>query len=287
MNTLSNKNLSGFTSFSFSFLICFLGVSFVAFAQQAPPQKLPVPPNMVWLQDRLFIDKTEVANIHWLEYLHFLQKEVTQNQISQAFYDAQVPDTTIGNAKAGNMFTHPAYRYHPVTGISYEQVLRFCEWRSAIVSEIYNKNNPAPIGLHWKFTYRLPSIKEWEKAAAGSLDISLYPYGLTRLFEVQADAPVLMRPPAPLINYRNHKAKRFTLKNVENYAPNLLGIYQMIGNVAEMTATKGIAKGGSWRTRKANCKIRKSQRYYAPDNWVGFRCVCEVKLVDKETNSVR
>lgn len=250
-------------------------------AQSTPPLTLPTPPNTVWLQDSMFIDKTEVANIHWLEYLHFLRKQVNQNKLTQAMYQEQLPDTSITHIKGVNHLTHPAYRWQPVVGISYEQALRFCEWRSVVVSEVYNEAHPAPAGLYWQFTYRLPTIKEWEKAAAGGLEVSLYPYGLTRLFDITPTKPVSMRPPKPLVNYRDHKTKLFSLKKIDAYVPNGLGIYQMIGNVAEMTATKGIAKGGSWRHRKGACKIRKLQRYFAPDNWLGFRAVCEVKLVEK------
>jgi formylglycine-generating enzyme required for sulfatase activity len=250
-------------------------------AQSSPSLTLPTPPNTVWLQDSVFIDKTEVANIHWLEYLHFLRKQVAQNKLTQAEYQAQIPDTSITCSQQVNRLTHPAYRWQPVVGISYEQAVRFCEWRSVVASEVYNEAHPAPAGLYWQFTYRLPTIKEWEKAAAGGLDVSLYPYGLTRLFDIASTEPVRMRPPKPLINYRDHKTKLFSLKKIDAYAPNGLGIYQMIGNVAEMTATQGIAKGGSWRHRKGACKIRKSQRYFAPDNWLGFRAICEVKLVEK------
>lgn len=256
-------------------------------AQSNSELTLPTPPNTVWLQDSLFIDKTEIANIHWLEYLHFLGQQVAQNKLTQAQYEAQVPDTNISHINGVNHLSHPAYRWQPVVGISYEQAQRFCKWRSQVASEVYNQAHPAPEGMYWQFSYRLPTIKEWEKAAAGGLDISLYPYGLTRLFEVTPSKPVLMRPPKPLINYRNHKTKLFTLKKIKAYAPNGLGLYQMIGNVAEMTATKGVAKGGSWRHRKEACKIRQSQRYFAPDNWLGFRAVCEVKLVPRVINSTR
>lgn len=252
-----------------------------ALAQSNQATTLPTPPNTVWLQDSVFIDKTEIANIHWLEYLHFLRKQVAQNKLTQAAYQAQIPDTSLTHSNDINHLTHPAYRWQPVVGISYEQALRFCEWRSVVASEVYNEAHPAPEGLYWQFTYRLPTIKEWEKAAAGGLEVSLYPYGLTHLFEVTPAEPVRMCPPKPLINYRDHKTKLFSLKKVDAYVPNGLGIYQMIGNVAEMTATKGVAKGGSWRHRKGACKIRKSQRYFAPDNWLGFRAVCEVKLVEK------
>ncbi len=287
MNVLNKQKKHILASAIYSLFVLFVSTLSQATAQSSPTQTLPVPPNTVWLQDSLFIDKTEIANIHWAEYLQFIRKEVAQKRLTPAFYQTQTPDTSITVINGINRLHHPAYRWQPVVGISYGQALRFCEWRSIVASQVYNQTNPAPQGLYWQFTYRLPTTKEWEKAAAGGLDISLYPYGLTHLFAITTKKRVLMHPPTPLINYRDHKTKRFSLKKVASYEPNGLGIYQMIGNVAEMTATKGIAKGGSWRHRKAACKIRKSQRYFVPDNWVGFRCVCEVKLVDKAKHSTR
>lgn len=287
MNLLSNQKISSYTSFAACFLwSCCLSLTKVA-AQKNSQQKLPIPPNTVCFQDSLFIDKTEIANIHWLEYLHFLEKGLTENKLTRNFYNRQIPDSSITQTKDFNLLTHPAFRYRPVVGIAYEQAVKYCEWRSFIVTEIYNKEHTTPDGWYWQFTFRLPTIKEWEKAAAGNLEISLYPYGLKKLCLVDVKAPVLMRPPPPLMNYRDDKTKRFTLKDIDSYPPNGLGIYQMIGNVAEMTATKGIAKGGSWRNRKEVCKIRRHQRYYAPDNWLGFRCVCEVRLVKKTYYSTR
>jgi len=287
MNLLSNKKKRAFAS-------CWVGILWALvwplnplWAQNTPPKNLPVPPNTVWLQDSFFVDKTEIANLHWLEYLHYLKQGVSKNLITQNFYNDQVPDSSICQTERGNLVTHPAYRYQPVVGVSYAQARNFCKWRSAVVTELYNQENPAPEGTHWQFTFRLPTIEEWEKAAKGGLDVSLYPHGLKKWYKIEAEAPVRMRPPDPLVNYRNHKSKTFTLKKITEYPPNALGLHQMIGNVAEMTATEGVAKGGSWRHRKEACKIRRQQRYFLPDNWLGFRCVCEVKLVNTPYHSTR
>ncbi|MDA3866713.1 MAG: SUMF1/EgtB/PvdO family nonheme iron enzyme [Salinivirgaceae bacterium] len=40
-------------------------------------------------------------------------------------------------------------------------------------------------------------------------------------------------------------------RNATLYFPNALGVYNILGNAAEMTATKGIAKGAAW-THKAD-----------------------------------
>jgi formylglycine-generating enzyme required for sulfatase activity len=63
----------------------------------------------------------------------------------------------------------------------------------------------------------------------------------------------------------------------ERVAPNNYKLYNMIGNVAEMTMTKGVAKGGSWMDKNEDCMIRKNTTYSTDLPWLGFRCVCELR----------
>ena len=44
-------------------------------------------------------------------------------------------------------YWHPAYDNYPVVGVTYEQVIKFCNWRSEI-----NK---------WNLKFRLPTKNEW------------------------------------------------------------------------------------------------------------------------------
>ena len=60
--------------------------------------------------------------------------------------------------------------------------------------------------------------------------------------------------------------------------PNPLNTYQMVGNVAEMTAQEGLAKGGSWQHSPEKAKVLERIGYERPTYWLGFRCLCEVKL---------
>ncbi len=69
---------------------------------------------------------------------------------------------------------------------------------------------------------------------------------------------------------------------IYGYEPNDWEIYQMIGNVAEMVKERGMAKGGSWQDTPENCKIGAKQKYDKADYWVGFRCVCEVKITKRK-----
>lgn len=64
------------------------------------------------------------------------------------------------------------------------------------------------------------------------------------------------------------------------------GIYGMFGNVAEMTDRRGIAVGGSFEHSLNQC-LYGDQMYTYPKYWLGFRCICSVKLIDIEENETK
>jgi len=58
---------------------------------------------------------------------------------------------------------------------------------------------------------------------------------------------------------------------VWGYFPDILGLWNLQGNVAEMTSVKGIAKGGSCNHPASEAYNNKSQEYTKPEIWLGFR----------------
>jgi len=59
-------------------------------------------------------------------------------------------------------------------------------------------------------------------------------------------------------------------------SPNGFGLVNMIGNVAEMTNVKCVAKGGSWNHYLNQSEIIKQIAYGKSKLWLGFRCICEI-----------
>ncbi len=55
------------------------------------------------------------------------------------------------------------------------------------------------------------------------------------------------------------------------YYQQLDEVYNLVGNVAEMTSEKGIAKGGSCSHFASEATAGKSQEYSKPEQWLGFR----------------
>jgi formylglycine-generating enzyme required for sulfatase activity len=239
----------------------------------------PAPPGTVHLKDNLYIDRTEIGNIHWREFVFWLDG-IDKDSIKSS---EMLPDTLAwanSSPRYGAFmyseyyFRHPMYNYYPVVGISYDQAVAFCKWRSMAVNKLYEANpfeNPFP---GKKYLYRLPTKEEWEFAASGQLDTALYPYGLLTVMKTRG-----RWKGARLLNYENKSdsSKYYTpTVPIKAYQPNAYKIYNMAGNVSEIIAEKGIAKGGNFMLPLEQLKITGQQSYTKPEAWLGFRCVCEV-----------
>jgi formylglycine-generating enzyme required for sulfatase activity len=126
------------------------------------------PPNGIKIDTALFIDETEIANIHWVEYLYYLNKDSSKNcyleNLSNTVIWGFIFDSVYFNPFIDHYPHYPRFKNHPVVGITYEQVQNYCIWRGNMVSEGLNeqrKYKDYEITVH----YRLPTKEEWEYAA--------------------------------------------------------------------------------------------------------------------------
>jgi formylglycine-generating enzyme required for sulfatase activity len=67
-------------------------------------------------------------------------------------------------------FWHPAYDNYPVVGVTWKQASAFCIWRSNLLNAALSSSGQPPV-----HEYRLPLESEWEYAARGGLEHSMYP----------------------------------------------------------------------------------------------------------------
>jgi hypothetical protein len=63
---------------------------------------------------------------------------------------------------------------------------------------------------------------------------------------------------------------------IESYFPNDIGLFDVVGNVAEMIDEKGKACGGSWNDPPIKSTIQSVKNYSGVDETVGFRLFMEV-----------
>ncbi len=202
------------------------------------------PIHRVWM-DVFFLAATQVTNA---EYERFLS---TTAALPPPFW-------------ADSNFNHPQ---QPVTGVSWFEASRYCEWLSSQSGR----------------AFRLPTEAEWEYAARGGLERKTFPWGDD--------------PPQSLPNY----AIRWQTgpEPVARYAPNAFELYDICENVHEWcgdwydanyyasspehnprgpeAGQRKASRGGSWRhyVKVSRCSARSS---IPPDFQYadyGFRVACD------------
>lgn len=228
------------------------------------------PPGTVQITETLFADETEVSNQSWGEYESWIKLKFGSNSPE---YLATLPDTTVWrgtsrNTYSGCYYRHPAFKDYPVVGISYEQVLAFCKWRTERVKEYYAIWKKQSLEIE----YTLPSKSEWELISNNGLEVlsngGKNKKGLMRLnCSCAGDT---------LCAFWKLNEYAVDPDPVYSYWKNAFGLFNTFGNVAEMVIEKGISKGGSWRHTLEFCRVGKDISYEKPEAWLGFRCVCRV-----------
>jgi formylglycine-generating enzyme required for sulfatase activity len=231
-----------------------------------------IPPGTVQINDTLFADETEISNLSWLEFEYWTCTKYGKNSSE---YKAVVPDTLVWRNKESfnepyvhNYYRHKAYRNFPVVGISYEQAIEFCKWRTERVKEFYSIAYKKSL----KIEYKLPSKEEWEFISnLGSGVFHNKGKNEKGLFSLNC-----IREDFDTLNTSQSKFNDVTAP-VYSYWKNYFGLFNMIGNVAEMIDQKNICKGGSWKHHLNECRVGKDIQYTKSEAWLGFRCVCILK----------
>ncbi|GAA4456575.1 hypothetical protein GCM10023189_26050 [Nibrella saemangeumensis] len=92
-----------------------------------------------------YMDETEIANIHYLEYLNAITRDS-----SEEFVKSALPDTTVwanplsfNDSYVTQYLRYPAFRYYPVVGVSWVQATDYAAWRTAAINADLSKNGTA------------------------------------------------------------------------------------------------------------------------------------------------
>ena len=87
-----------------------------------------------------YMDETEVANVHYLEYLYWLSRVYGGDY--PEVYKKALPDTLVWRDRLAFhepyvelYLRHPAYQQYPVVGVNWLQASDFCTWRTDRVNE--------------------------------------------------------------------------------------------------------------------------------------------------------
>ena len=96
------------------------------------------PPRTVTVSS-FYMDETEVRNVDYREYLHWLRRVYKSYP---EVYRRALPDTLVWRSPMGfndpyvqYYFRHPSYNNYPVVGVSWVQASDYCLWRTDRVNE--------------------------------------------------------------------------------------------------------------------------------------------------------
>lgn len=147
----------------------------------------------------------------------------------------------------------------PITGLTYEQVVDFCKWRTKRFASS-------------KLTFRLPTILEWKIFALKGLSNKEMENGYR-------DSIAEKKSNCPLFNY-NYNNSLNKINTIGSYPSQKSGCFEVFGNISEMTTEKGDARGGNYLLYAKQCHIDSIQHYNKPENWLGFRCIAIKNLTE-------
>ena len=208
------------------------------------------------------------------------------------------PDTTVwikdfmysyNEPMHNDYFSHPAYQDYPVVGVSWNQAVAFCNWRTNFKNGYQRSKGDPSVSR-----FRLPNEGEWEYAARGGIPSGTYPWGSPYLLNDRACFLANFKP------LRGDYASDQAVYTVEakSYLPNDYNLYNMAGNVAEWTNSshnsgayeyvaslnpsmslpnepKKVVRGGSWKDVAYFLRVSSRDYEYSDTSrsYIGFRTV--------------
>ena len=208
------------------------------------------------------------------------------------------PDTTVwikdftyyyNEPMHNDYFSHPAYQDYPVVGVSWNQAVAFCNWRTNFKNG-YQRDKGEPNVSR----FRLPNEGEWEYAARGGIPSGTYPWGSPYLLN---DRACFLANFKPLRGDYSVDQAVYTVE-AKSYLPNDYNLYNMAGNVAEWTNSsynsggyeyvsslnpsmglssepKKVVRGGSWKDVAYFLRVSSRDYEYSDTSrsYIGFRTV--------------
>lgn len=246
-------------------------------------QRYIVPPGTLPIAKGKFLDQTEVANIHFEEFLFFMVKDSGRYK-DRTYLPKQE------NKYVLNYYKNSEFSFFPVLAVSFETAQKYCKWRTDKLN-IGLKDMLVGEPSKYEFVGRLPTKAEWILAAGSTLDeIQFATHEISkkaRLFLNENIVKSRFAAPASLdkssfmgynvnLRYENGGIPIDIPQYVYSFEPNDKGFYNLYGNVKELVA-EGYAIGGSYLTPNDDEALFEEDPLQAYKTDVGFRCLVEIR----------
>lgn len=261
--------------------------------------------NLWKIKDNIYASGTELHNNDYNFFLDYLKENRYVDLLEKAMFDlSKYNGDTLYLYKIYH-FRKDAFGNYPAININYEAANIYCEWLTAQ----YNVQDKRKFK---KVKFRLPSEKEWSIAALGQQGCESWEFdentvkaklenrGKEQVYDVKEH-----QISYPWFSHRWELRNSITndkscfLANVKTsdervcpsgikgdgyaytspvgtYFANRIGLYDVVGNVAEMTSQDGKAMGGSWNHTAEESTITSVVNYQSANDHVGFRLFMEV-----------
>lgn len=108
--------------------------------------------------NHLYIDTSEIDDLSWAAYVYYQKRELSYTGTEKDL----LPDTALWRQFYGSGFNDRAKLgvVYPLIGVSYDQAVAYCKWRSDVVSQ--RKKGK------YKVTYRFPTKAEYSEVIEAS-----------------------------------------------------------------------------------------------------------------------
>ncbi|MFT6215230.1 MAG: sulfatase activating formylglycine-generating enzyme [Roseivirga sp.] len=261
----------------FSLLLIFLGLDHpkeFGFETCAQDDQYNCAANMLSMNYKLCMDFSEVSG---RMYKAFLLDQKNQYGANSEEFQSNLPDWVLweqvySGLKADKIeqlfFETTTFALAPVVAVTYEQAEYFVKWRTEAFKKDLAKMNKRDRALFpEEFEFRLPTAAEWSR--------------IRFMTQEKGMLKAVAQKSAEFNDEFDLKKNKILLKGAKispvfSGMDEKLGMFQLHGNVSEITARKGTAVGGNWTLSNNEVDFYKEITYEAAQAWLGFRCVFEI-----------
>ncbi len=205
--------------------------------------------KLIKIDQKHYVSATEVSNTEYRKFLNHLLETQQSEKYIQCLYDSlqwQSPNT-YNQPLVEYYHRHAVYQQYPVVNLTKMAMEYYCQW----LTEQYHQSSKRK---YTKVNFRLPTENEYK---------------------------IMMKDESPSLEKQSNKRSAQNPNDmmitapVYAYSPTHNGIFNLFGNVSEVTY-EGSIVGENFTTTNKGSAPSVLQQYQLPDSRVGFRWVMEI-----------